>query len=40
MVLVLTHSSFAIGVSINLPIVLDDGQACRHGGHHLILTVL
>jgi len=36
----LTHSSFAIRVSVDLTIVLDDGQAGRNGGHHLILTVL
>lgn len=36
---VLTHSSLAIRVGVDLAIVLDDRQAGRDGGHHLILTV-
>lgn len=36
----LTHSSLAIGVGVDLAIVLDDGQAGRDGGHHFILAVL
>ena len=34
---VLTHSCLAIGISVNLSIVLNDGQGC---GNHLILTII
>ena len=36
----LTHSSLAVGVGVDLAIVLDDGQTGRDGGRHLILAVL
>lgn len=36
----LTHSGLAVGVGVDLAIVLDDGQAGGDGGHYLIVTVL
>lgn len=36
----LTHSGLAVGVGVDLAIVLDDGQASGDGGHHLIVAVL
>lgn len=35
----LTHSGLAVGVGVDLAIVLDDGQAGGDGGHHLIFAV-